>query len=202
MIKPNFNCQYAIPLSTDLGFLAAVIEVLLDAGAKLSVGELSGRVAWPTDKVVSDLGKAVKGDKKNVPEVSETNSNKGSDKVSKAQGKKSSKPNKECEQTCGMLGTGLNEEDYDLEIEVNSGEISIDKITYQVVDTNDFSIQKINQFDVDQKVYEALEVGKARVIIEFKEGNAKDNQDAMLSGMVVMALLEKLIIRTFFNSPT
>ncbi len=56
MIKPNFNCQYAFPLSTDLGFLAAVIEVLLDAGAKVSVGELSGRVAWPTDKVVSDLG--------------------------------------------------------------------------------------------------------------------------------------------------
>jgi len=56
MIKPNFNCQYATPLSTDLGFLAAVIEVLLDAGANLSVGELSGRVAWPTDKVVADLG--------------------------------------------------------------------------------------------------------------------------------------------------
>ena len=55
MIKPNFNCSYALPLSTDLGFLGAVIEVLQDAGAKVTVGELSGRADWPTDKVIANL---------------------------------------------------------------------------------------------------------------------------------------------------
>ncbi len=56
MLKPNFNCSYAMPLSTDLGFLAAVIEILQDAGAQVTVGELSGRAAWPTEKVIADLG--------------------------------------------------------------------------------------------------------------------------------------------------
>jgi uncharacterized protein (DUF362 family) len=55
MIKPNFNCSFALPLSTDLGFLAAAIEILLDAGAKVTVGELSGRADWPTEKVISNL---------------------------------------------------------------------------------------------------------------------------------------------------
>jgi uncharacterized protein (DUF362 family) len=56
MIKPNFNCSYALPLSTDLGFLAAAIEILQDAGANVTVGELSGRADWPTEKVISNLG--------------------------------------------------------------------------------------------------------------------------------------------------
>jgi len=56
MMKPNFNCSYALPLSTDLGFLVAVIEMLQDMGAKVSVGELSGRAAWPTEDVVRKLG--------------------------------------------------------------------------------------------------------------------------------------------------
>jgi len=55
MLKPNFNCSHALPLSTDLGFLAAVIEILQDAGAKVTVGELSGRYDWPTEKVISNL---------------------------------------------------------------------------------------------------------------------------------------------------
>ena len=55
MIKPNFNCSYALPLSTDLGFLAAVIEILQDAGAKVTVGEMSGVADWPTEKVISNL---------------------------------------------------------------------------------------------------------------------------------------------------
>lgn len=55
MIKPNFNCSYALPLSTDLGFLAVVIEILQDAGAKVMVGELSGRADWPTEKVIANL---------------------------------------------------------------------------------------------------------------------------------------------------
>lgn len=55
MIKPNFNCSYALPLSTDLGFLAAVIEILQDAGAKVMVGESSGRADSPTEKVIHNL---------------------------------------------------------------------------------------------------------------------------------------------------
>jgi len=55
MLKPNFNCSYALPLSTDLGFLAAAIEILQDAGAKLTVGELSGQADWPTEKVIRNL---------------------------------------------------------------------------------------------------------------------------------------------------
>lgn len=55
MLKPNFNCSYALPLSTDLGFLAAVIEILQDAGAKVTVGEMSGRADWPTEKVIANL---------------------------------------------------------------------------------------------------------------------------------------------------
>lgn len=55
MIKPNFNCSYTLPLSTDLGFLAAVIEILQEAGAKVTVGEMSGRADWPTEKVIANL---------------------------------------------------------------------------------------------------------------------------------------------------
>jgi uncharacterized protein (DUF362 family) len=56
MLKPNFNCAFRFPLSTDLGMLATVIEVLQDAGAQVTVGEMSGRAAWPTEKVIQDLG--------------------------------------------------------------------------------------------------------------------------------------------------
>jgi uncharacterized protein (DUF362 family) len=56
MLKPNFNCSYATPLSTDLGILAAAIEILQDAGAKLTVGEMSGRADGPTHKVANNLG--------------------------------------------------------------------------------------------------------------------------------------------------
>jgi uncharacterized protein (DUF362 family) len=56
MLKPNFNCSYATPLSTNLDFLATVIEVLQDAGAIVTVGELSGRADWPTEKVLKNLG--------------------------------------------------------------------------------------------------------------------------------------------------
>ena len=44
-----------MPLSTDRTFLSAAIEVLQDAGAKVTVGELSGRADWPTDKVIANL---------------------------------------------------------------------------------------------------------------------------------------------------
>lgn len=56
MIKPNFNCEYAVPLSTDLAFLTAVIEWLQDYGCDVVVGEMSGRAAGPTDRVISLLG--------------------------------------------------------------------------------------------------------------------------------------------------
>lgn len=55
MLKPNFNCSYTLPLSTDLGFLRAAIEVLQDAGARVTVGEMSGKADGPTDKVVDNL---------------------------------------------------------------------------------------------------------------------------------------------------
>jgi len=54
-LKPNFNCSHAIPLSTEPGMLAAVIEILLDYGVRVVVGEMSGRADWPTEKVVANL---------------------------------------------------------------------------------------------------------------------------------------------------
>ncbi len=56
MIKPNFNCSYALPLSTNLDFLGAVIEMLLDSGCRVTVGEMSGRADGPTEKVIAALG--------------------------------------------------------------------------------------------------------------------------------------------------
>ena len=55
MVKPNFNCSYAFPLSTDRAFLAAAIEILQDAGAHVTVGEMCGRADWPTEKVIRNL---------------------------------------------------------------------------------------------------------------------------------------------------
>jgi len=56
MLKPNFNCSFRFPLSTDLGMLAALIEVLKDVGAIVTVGEMCGRADWPTEKVMTNLG--------------------------------------------------------------------------------------------------------------------------------------------------
>jgi len=56
MIKPNFNCEFEIPLSTDLAFLGAVIETLQALGADVVVGEMSGRAAGPTERVTRLLG--------------------------------------------------------------------------------------------------------------------------------------------------
>jgi len=55
MIKPNFNCAYRTPLSTDMGLLKSLIEILFDYGVKVKVGESSGRGAGPTQGVVKDL---------------------------------------------------------------------------------------------------------------------------------------------------
>ncbi len=55
MIKPNFNCAYRTPLSTEISILKCLIEILLDFGAKVCIGESSGRGAGPTTRVVKDL---------------------------------------------------------------------------------------------------------------------------------------------------
>ncbi len=55
VIKPNFNCSFELPLSTDRAFLAAAIELLQAGGASVTVAELSGKAAWPTERVVNDL---------------------------------------------------------------------------------------------------------------------------------------------------
>jgi uncharacterized protein (DUF362 family) len=55
MIKPNFNCAFRSPLSTEIGILKSLIEILLDFGATVCIGERSGRGAGPTRGVVRDL---------------------------------------------------------------------------------------------------------------------------------------------------
>jgi uncharacterized protein (DUF362 family) len=55
-VKPNFNSPDPFPASTDLGFLRAVIELVLEAGAKVTIGESSGGVWRPTRKVFNQLG--------------------------------------------------------------------------------------------------------------------------------------------------
>ena len=42
LVKPNFNSPDTYPGSTDPGFLRTVIELLLEAGAKVTIGESSG----------------------------------------------------------------------------------------------------------------------------------------------------------------
>jgi len=56
LVKPNFNSPDPFPASTDLAFLQAVIELILEAGAKVTIGESSGGVWRPTRKVFSQLG--------------------------------------------------------------------------------------------------------------------------------------------------
>lgn len=56
LVKPNFNSPDPFPASTDLPFLEAVIEPLLEAGAQVTIGESSGGVWRPTRKVFNHLG--------------------------------------------------------------------------------------------------------------------------------------------------
>lgn len=55
LIKPNFNSDDPPPATTDLTFLKAVIEILLDSGAKVTVGESSGGIWRPAVKVFQNL---------------------------------------------------------------------------------------------------------------------------------------------------
>jgi uncharacterized protein (DUF362 family) len=56
LVKPNFNSPDPFPASTDLAFLQSVIELILETGAKVTIGESSGGVWRPTRKVFSQLG--------------------------------------------------------------------------------------------------------------------------------------------------
>lgn len=56
LVKPNFNSPDPFPASTDLTFLQVVVELILEAGAKVTIGESSGAVWRPTGKVFNQLG--------------------------------------------------------------------------------------------------------------------------------------------------
>ena len=56
LVKPNFNSADPYPGSTDLVFLRAVLEILLEAGARVTVGESSGGVWRPTRNVLQKIG--------------------------------------------------------------------------------------------------------------------------------------------------
>ena len=56
LVKPNFNSPDPYPGSTDLAFLRAVLEVLLEAGARVTLGESSGGIWRPTRNVFRKLG--------------------------------------------------------------------------------------------------------------------------------------------------
>ncbi|MGA8849268.1 MAG: DUF362 domain-containing protein [Dehalococcoidia bacterium] len=56
LVKPNFNSPDPFPAATDLAFLQVVIELILEAGAEVIIGESSGAVWRPTRKVFNQLG--------------------------------------------------------------------------------------------------------------------------------------------------
>jgi len=56
LVKPNFNSSDPYPGSTDLAFLRAVVELLLEAGARVTIGESSGGIWRPTSNVFRKLG--------------------------------------------------------------------------------------------------------------------------------------------------
>ena len=56
LIKPNFNSPDPLPAATDLPFLQAVIELILETGARVTIGESSGAVWRPSRNVFRKLG--------------------------------------------------------------------------------------------------------------------------------------------------
>lgn len=56
LVKPNFNSPDPFPASTDLAFLRAVIEILLESGAKVIIGESAGGLWRPSRNVFRKLG--------------------------------------------------------------------------------------------------------------------------------------------------
>jgi len=55
-VKPNFNSPGPFPAATDLAFLQAVTELILEAGAIVTIGESAGGVWRPSRKVFNKLG--------------------------------------------------------------------------------------------------------------------------------------------------
>jgi uncharacterized protein (DUF362 family) len=55
-VKPNFNSPDPFPAATDMAFLQAVIELILETGAKVTIGESAGAVWRPTRKVFNQRG--------------------------------------------------------------------------------------------------------------------------------------------------
>jgi len=55
LVKPNFNSDDPPPASTDLAFLKVILEILIELGAKVTVGESSGGIWRPTSKVFNSL---------------------------------------------------------------------------------------------------------------------------------------------------
>lgn len=51
LVKPNYNSPDPPPASTDLSFLRAVLEMLVAAGASITIGESAGGVWRPTRNV-------------------------------------------------------------------------------------------------------------------------------------------------------
>lgn len=57
LLKANFNSDDPYPASTDLGFLAAVVELLREEGiTNLTLGERSGWPWMPTARVLEEMG--------------------------------------------------------------------------------------------------------------------------------------------------
>ena len=55
-VKPNFNSPDLFPGSTDLEFLRAIIELLREVGAKITIGDSSGGIWRPSRRVFRKLG--------------------------------------------------------------------------------------------------------------------------------------------------
>lgn len=56
VVKPNYNSADPFPASTDVQFLRAVVQMLVDGGARVTVGESSGGLWRPTRKVLKRAG--------------------------------------------------------------------------------------------------------------------------------------------------
>jgi len=69
LVKPNFNSPDAFPGSTDLVFLRAVVELLLETGASVTIGESSGGMWRPTRTTFRKLGVFELGRQLGVPVI-------------------------------------------------------------------------------------------------------------------------------------
>jgi uncharacterized protein (DUF362 family) len=67
LVKPNYNSADPPPASTDPAFLRVVLEMMLQAGAQVSVGDCSGGVWRPTRNVLRQVGLYDLGKELNVP---------------------------------------------------------------------------------------------------------------------------------------